>query len=767
MSISTVRLGVMPPLSGVVGIYGPEISWAAQIACEQVNEQGGVLGRPLEIVFRDDGSLPESAVSAARSLIHRHRCVALVGNLLSNSRYAVAYQVAEPRRIPYLNFSFYEGSISSRYFFHFAALPNQQIDRMIPAMVARYGRRMFFAGNDYEWPRGSIDAAKRVLTQAGGEVLLEEYHPIGVSEDDLEKLLDHLEAAKPDVFVPYFAGVDQLHLLTQFARRKLNHEMAVVMGHFDEMQASQLAPAVREGLYSCNTYFMTIDTPENRRYMERLARMPGVTGIWPHGNGILTNFGEGAYLCVKAFAQAANQAGSLEPEALVQALQTVQLRGPQGEVSMDPATHHARVNSFLSRCEADGSFTIVERFGVIAPVLPERYRRAPSVLGALGAEDIRLQSRILQQIAEAVFLLDARSGEILYANPASERMFGYAPADLAGRRLDMLLAKPDRPPGTLNAEINRDLYEKGTWQHVVGMVRQDGQPLWCAVTVSSFTHPRLGEVWLAVHLDITELIRLTEEIARRSAELAELRELDQMKEQFLSAASHEIRTPLSLILGYAELLQDRLGEDDELIKGLVEGARRLSFQVSKLVDSQALLSGTLPLYCSELDLKELLEGMGQGEARRFREKGLTFVTLVAPEPMLVKGDSKRVNQMIYELLDNARRYTPSGGAVTLSADVAGDCVRISVIDTGPGIPPSSDVSIWEAYRRPPVADNTGQAGLGLGLTLVRRLAELHGGHVELESSPGEGSRFSILLPLLRDDHASDLAACKSVGANGP
>lgn len=763
MPLSTVRLGVMPPLTGVVGIYGPEISRAARIACDEINEQGGVLGRPLELVVKDDGSLPDSAVAAARSLIHRHRCVALVGNLLSNSRIAVAYQVAEPRHVPYLNFSFYEGSISSRYFFHFAALPNQQIDRMIPTMVARYGPRMFFAGNDYEWPRGSIDAAKRALVQAGGEVLLEEYHPIGVCEADLEKLLDHLEAAAPDVFVPYFAGVDQLHLLTQFARRRLKDRTAVVMGHFDEMLASQLAPEVREGLYSCNTYFMTVDTPANRLYLERLARMPGVTGIWPHGNGILTNFGEGTYLCVKAFALAANHAGSLEPEALVQALETVRLHGPQGEVSMDPATHHARVNSYLSRCEADGTFTIIESFGAIAPVLPERYRRTPATLGAVGSEDIRLQSRILQQIAEVVFLVDARTGEILYANPASERMFGYAPSELVGRRPDMLIAKLDRSPEALVAEINRDLYEKGIWQHVMQMVRKDGQPLWCAISVSSFTHPKLGEVWLAVHLDITELIRLTEEISRRSAELAEIREVEQMKEQFLSTVSHEMKTPLSLVLGYAELLQERLGEGDELLEGLVDGARRLSLQVGKLVDCSALLSGTLPLYPSELDLKELIEALRRGEAHRFKEKGLTFVTLVAPEPMLVNGDAKRINQMIYELLDNARRYTPAGGAVSLTADVAGDFVRVSVIDTGAGIAEPYE----EAFGRLRPGGNTAQTGLGLGLTLVRRLAELHGGRLEIESTPGEGSRFSIFLPLLHEHLPPDLATSATEGTARP
>ncbi|MDH5436453.1 MAG: ABC transporter substrate-binding protein, partial [Gammaproteobacteria bacterium] len=125
-----VKLGLMPPLTGIVELYGPEISRAAQIACDEVNEQGGVLGRRLELIIEDDGSLPETAVPAAQKLVEEHGCVAIIGNLLSNSRIAVNDHVAERFKIPFLNFSFYEGSISGKYFFNFAALPNQQIDKM-------------------------------------------------------------------------------------------------------------------------------------------------------------------------------------------------------------------------------------------------------------------------------------------------------------------------------------------------------------------------------------------------------------------------------------------------------------------------------------------------------------------------------------------------------------------------------------------------------------------------------------------------------------
>lgn len=507
--MTAVKLGLMPPITGLVSIYGEEISRAGRIACAEVNANGGVLGRRLELVIEDDGSLPESAVAAAEKLVDQHRCTAIIGNLLSNSRIAVAYRVAELRRVPYLNFSFYEGSILSRYFFHFAALPNQQIDRMIPYMRQKFGPRMFFAGNNYEWPRGSIHAAKLALERAQGVIAGEEYCPIGVDALIIESLLDHVEASSPDVFVPYFAGIDQAHLLERFTERGMKQRIAVVMGHYDEMMASTLPPEVRAGFYSSNSYFMSVDTAKNRDYLSQLARLPGVDGIWPNGNGILTNFGEGAYICVKAFAQAANLAGSLDAEALVEALKTIDIAAPQGMVQMNPEHHHARVNAFLTRCEADGTFTIIEKFGAIEPVLPERYHHQLVSQRALLEDDIRLQARMLEQMSEGVLLISAQDGVILYTNAGTERSLGYEKGEMVGINIVRI------NDSYASNSVMHTLKQKGEWQGEIRNTRKDGAKIWCYATISTFTHPVHGEVWLAVQRNITEQ-KQSEEALRHS-----------------------------------------------------------------------------------------------------------------------------------------------------------------------------------------------------------------------------------------------------------
>jgi PAS domain S-box-containing protein len=528
-----IRLGLLSPLTGLVSLYGQEITWAGRIACDEVNAAGGLLGRELELIVEDDGSQPETAVPAAERLLDEHGCVALIGNLLSNSRIAVASQVAEVRQVPYLNFSFYEGSIQSRYFFHFAALPNQQIDRMIPYMAREIGPKMFFAGSNYEWPRGSIDAATRALRAGGGDVVGEEYLPLGNAPIDL--LLDRVRRSGADVFVPYFAGAEQARLLTRFHQLGLKRRLAVVMGHYDEAMAATLAPEVREGFYSCNTYFMTLATPLNQRYLQALAAQPEVDGLWPDGNGVLTNFGEGVYLCVHAFARAANQAGSLATPALLDALEQIEVEGPQGRVRMDPATHHAHVNTYLARATLAGCFEIVTAFGCLPPQIPERYRQdaGPAVpprpeappLAARPTRDETMPSarmpgatdRILASIDVGVLAVGA-DGVITEANRRAGALFGYGAEELIGLPLQELI-----PPSFRQAHATHvDRFLKGSARErrmserpELSGYRKDGSTFPVEVSLSKIL---VDDHWVlvATMLDITERKLAEEELVWRA-----------------------------------------------------------------------------------------------------------------------------------------------------------------------------------------------------------------------------------------------------------
>lgn len=520
-SKNPIRIGLMSPFSGLVELYGPEIAWAGQVAVDEVNEAGGVLGRPVELVVADDGSLPDTAVPAANRLVNDENCVAIIGNLLSNSRISVASMVADPKKVPYLNFSFYEGSIWSRYFFHFAALPNQQIDKMIPYMADRYGKKIFFAGSNYEWPRGSIDAAKRSLIAHGGEVVGEAYLPFGT--DRFDHLLDDLGKSGADVFVPYFAGSDQTNLLTQFTERGLKNKIAVVMGHYDEAMVGNLPPHVREGFYSSNTYFMEVDTPESAEYKKRLGSRPDVTGIWPEGNGVLTNFGEGTYLCVKAFAAAAETAGSIDAEDLIGALETVIVKGPQGSVEMDPVTHHARVNTHLSRCREDGTFEIIRSFGSLPPEIPERYRSlfpGLSSKGELGQTDKKHEANVVDENArgEVVVLHADTDGVILQANQHADAVFGFSGDELIGMSIHLLLPPHLRDQHKLHLQrfvVSEHISLSMGVQGEVYGYRKDGSQFPAQATI---TKTKRGGAWrlIATVFDISGHVEDEGALARQT-----------------------------------------------------------------------------------------------------------------------------------------------------------------------------------------------------------------------------------------------------------
>ncbi len=600
--IDSIRLGLMPPLTGLVGIYGSEISWAARIACEKINERGGILGLPLELIIEDDGSLPATAVPAAERLVDSHRCIALIGNLLSNSRIAVIDQVAEPKRIPLLNFSFYEGSISSRYFFHFAALPNQQIDKMIPYMAKRYGLKMFFSGNNYEWPRGSIDAGKRILRKLGGDIVGEEYLPIGANIEQIDGLLKQIACSGADVFVPYFAGNDQINLLNRFAEMGLKKHMAVVMGHYDEMMVSRLPASVRDGFYSSSTYFMSLDTRENRRYLQRLVGQPEVNGIWPHGNGVLTNFGEGAYLCVLAFAEAVKAAGTTDAEALIDALEKICVSGPQGAVAMDAETHHASVNTYLARCQANGTFKIIRKFGCIPPRIPERYIAqlqtshlhespvSPEVTARLAAEIGTANRKIssvqhILSIADVAIIVADDQGIINEVNQCAGSMFGYQQDELIGMSVHLLLPPHfrQRHAELLAQFINGEELQRSMSQRseLIGY-RKDGSFFPVEASIAKF---RNGDRWFlaAIMRDVTKRKKAEEELVRRATHdfLTGLPNRATIRERLTSVLHRSRRNRMAIALLFIDLDGFKLINDTH---GHGVGDRVLKAVAGRLLD---------------------------------------------------------------------------------------------------------------------------------------------------------------------------------------
>lgn len=243
---------------------------------------------------------------------------------------------------------------------------------------------------------------------------------------------------------------------------------------------------------------------------------------------------------------------------------------------------------------------------------------------------------------------------------------------------------------------------------------------------------------------------LEAQVSARTRELTQalhqLKSLDKLKDTFLSTLSHEMKTPLSLIIGYAELLQDKY-PDETLLKGLLDGSRRLTTHINNMLDYSALLSGRLPLYKTEVSVPEVARNALDIMETEFKLADIRIEAHLDADVPPICGDSRRITQIFLELLDNAKKHTPAGGTVGVEVRRHDGALRIEVRDTGSGIDAEDLERIWEAFNQLDTEEASRKGGLGLGLTIVKKLTELHHGRVAVESQPGLGSRFCIDLPV--------------------
>jgi urea transport system substrate-binding protein len=321
------KLGALIPLTGIETHVGQSMLVSTEIAVEEINAAGGVLGRPIELVVEDEASDPAVAVEKAKKLINEDGVTFIVGTLISAVRNAVV-EFTRPAGVPLFNPTYYEGGLCGPYFLSTGALPNQQIDPFVPWLVENHGSSFYLIGSDYVWPRGSFAHLKRGLEALGGTVVGEEYVPFGVTDFSAEigRILD----AKPDVLYPLIAGVDGITFWKQlagfdFRGTRASHSVS-------EAIVQALDPETASGIVTAAPYFMALDNPANEKFLETyLARSPAK---------YVDTFGEGLYDAVHMFALGAERAGTFETDPLMEGLKGVEFDAPQGRIRIDPATLH-------------------------------------------------------------------------------------------------------------------------------------------------------------------------------------------------------------------------------------------------------------------------------------------------------------------------------------------------------------------------------------------------------------------------------------------
>ena len=382
---------------------------------------------------------------------------------------------------------------------------------------------------------------------------------------------------------------------------------------------------------------------------------------------------------------------------------------------------------------------------------------------------------VLENVADPILVTDERSNiilmndqaEVLFqvseSEPRTRRELGniqgndtkftsfiseFAMLDDDSRRERMTLVYP-RSGTNLPVEV------------VSGKVKNErGEPIAVVSVLHDLTkqveNERLYDALKKLNSELERRIReatadLAEQNTRLQWQSQEVERANKLKSEFLASMSHELRTPINALIGYTALLLDGvLGEvnprqRDALMRGRA-AAEHLLALINDILDLAKIEAGKMPLRLEEVSLREVTLEVTQQVEPMVRKKQLQFTIDIAPDTPPIFSDRTKIKQILLNLLSNAVKFTNRGG-VTVEAHRAVDGVRIDVIDTGIGIRASDLQAIWEDFRQVDQSRTREFGGTGLGLSITRKLLDRLGGSVDVRSTYGDGSTFSVYLPL--------------------
>jgi PAS domain S-box-containing protein len=348
--------------------------------------------------------------------------------------------------------------------------------------------------------------------------------------------------------------------------------------------------------------------------------------------------------------------------------------------------------------------------------------------------------RLLAEKMSDLVCLHEPDGRYVYISPSCRRLLGYEPEELLGTDPYDLFHPDDLE------RIRTEAHDKALeGQEAISITyrirKKSGEYTW----FETLTEPILDEGGEVVRLQTS-----SRDVSERKRVERVLAEAARAKAAFLAEVSHELRTPLTVIRGKAEIGLESEGdcEHEELLREIVRESSTMSRMVEDLLFLARSESAAPPFRMEPVETSVLLRGLARRAGSLAAEHGAALDTTLA-ENGLVRVDPARVEQAILALVDNAIKYGPEGQRVTLRSNSPDGELRIEVGDRGPGIPETELPRVFERFYR---LDGVEEPGNGLGLSIAQTIAEAHGGRIEADSDPGEGTRMSLALPLLPDEN---------------
>jgi PAS domain S-box-containing protein len=425
----------------------------------------------------------------------------------------------------------------------------------------------------------------------------------------------------------------------------------------------------------------------------------------------------------------------------------------------DAVLHEVRAGRAVSHFETVRRTKSGTRIPISLTVSPI-YDDAGTVIGASKiARDISDRRRadlatqhlaaVVQFSDDAIVTKDL-DGTITSWNAAAERMFGYTAAEAIGRSVRMLIP-PDRQTeeDTVLARI-RAGHAVDHFETI--RLRKDGTTIVISLTVS----PILDETGVVVGAS-----KIARDISERVRLLALAQQASRAKDDFLAVLSHELRTPLHAIVGYTRLLRGGVLSGEKAtraIEALERNSHALGQMVEDVLDISRIASGKVRLDVQPIELSQVVHHAISSVLPAADAKGVRIETVIDPRSGPVSGDPARLQQVVWNLLSNAVKFTPRHGRVHVALERVDSYIELVISDTGAGIAPQFLPHVFDQFSQYDTGLTRRSGGLGLGLSIVRHIVEMHGGTVEA-SSPGtdQGSTFRIRMPT-RIVHATPIAA---------
>ena len=343
-------------------------------------------------------------------------------------------------------------------------------------------------------------------------------------------------------------------------------------------------------------------------------------------------------------------------------------------------------------------------------------------------------------------------GTILWANQAELNLLGYARDEYIGHNIvefhvdrpviDDMLATLMRGENLFDCPA-RLLCKDGTFRHVLvhsNAYFEDGKFVYSRCFTRDVTAMKLAEQrqWQSLE---------SERAARTEAERA-----SRLKEDFLATLSHELRTPLNAIFGWTQIIKQALGDAESVTEGIAVIDRNVRAQtrlIEDLLDMSRIIAGKVRLDMQQIELKPVLQAAAEAVGPSAQAKEIQITQVLDPLAGPVSGDANRLQQVVWNLLANSVKFTPRGGKIDLILERVNSHVEITVSDNGQGIKPEFLPHVFERFRQADSSMARKHGGLGLGLSIVKHLVELHGGAVRAKSAgEGHGARFTVALPLV-------------------